>query len=194
LYIDEEHALGRVSKSLVHGTPAVFGTDIPLVVVKRGNPKGVKGLSAFSAQPATTSGMCTTDTSCGVNGRYMLAAGKVQAVPDVTESNEATLVDEVAVGGVDVALVMRSASRNRMFKLQAVPLWYGPKIQINYKIATLTESAQAQAFLQYLTTFDAARRILVTRGFLGFYDLNKAPASTPTTVAPKGATTTTKKP
>jgi molybdate transport system substrate-binding protein len=193
LYIDEEKALGRLSKSVIKGALAVFGTDVPVVVVKKGNPKRIQGLQAFAAQPATTSGLCTPDVPCGVSGRYLLAALRVPAVPDVTEANQSTLVDDVAVGGVDVAIVMRSASRNRFFKLQGLPLWFGPRISVNYKIATISDSSQAQDFLTYVTTYDAARKILVARGFRSLFELKPA-ASTATTTAAAGATTTTKKP
>jgi molybdate transport system substrate-binding protein len=189
LYIDDERALGRLNKPLVHGTPAPFGTDVPVIIVKKGNPKHV-GEDAFAPQPATTSGMCSNDLVCGVMGRLYLGAVKVPAVPDIVENNEAALVDDVAVGNADVALVMRSASRNRFFKVSFLLNWYAPKLEVNYKLATLTESAAAQEFVKYVTTFAAARQILAARGFLSFYDI-KTPTSTPTTVA---ATATTKKP
>jgi molybdate transport system substrate-binding protein len=200
VYIDEEHALGRVSKSLVQGTPALFGTDIPVAIVQKGNPKGARW-AAFAPQPATTSGMCSTEVPCGVFGRYYLTASKIQAVPDVIESDENALVNGVADGNIDIALVMRSASRNRFFKVSFLVNYYGPKFEANYKMATITDSPQAQDFLQYVTTFDAARKILVARGFLSFYALNAPAASTTTTTAAaaknaakNAATSTTKKP
>jgi ABC-type molybdate transport system substrate-binding protein len=191
LYIDEQQALGRLNQPLVHGTPVLFGTDVPVMIVKRGNPKGIKQ-EAFAPQPATTSGMCSGDIPCGVIGRLYLGALKVQAAPDIVESNEAALVEDVAVGNADIALVMRSASRNRFFKLSFLLNWYAPKLDVNYKIATLTESAQAQDFVKYVTTFAAARQILVARGFLGLYELT-TPAATPTTTA-AAANSAAKKP
>jgi hypothetical protein len=191
VYIDEEHALGRISSSLVKGTPALLGTDIPVVIVKSGNPKNISG-QELALAPGTTSGMCDASISCGVYGRLYLAASNISPAPDVVETNQAALVDDVAVGNMDIALVMRSASRNRFFKLSFVINWYVPNLNINYKIATLAETPQATEFIKYLTTFEAARKILVQRGLLGFYDL-AAPASTPTTVA-AAAGATAKKP
>jgi molybdate transport system substrate-binding protein len=182
LYLDEERALGRLSKSIVKGTPTLFGSDIPVVIVKKGDPAHADA-GSFGPQPATTSGMCAEDLTCGIYGRYYLGALKIAPVPDRVESDESALVNGVADGDLDVALVMRSASRNRFFKVALVLNWYAPKIEINYKIATITDSPPAQDFVNFVTTFDTANQILVSRGFRSFYQLKKPAATAPTTTA-----------
>jgi ABC-type molybdate transport system substrate-binding protein len=166
IYIDSGRALKRVNGDLVTGKTVYFGSDKPVVVVKKGNPAGVRGLRSFGPDPATTSGICSGDSDCALYGQELLEKAKVSALPDLHEENQATLVDAVAVGNADVAVVMRSGSRNRFFKLSGVPLWYGPKMQVDYRVGWVQKTDTAAEFVRFATEFSAGKRILVARGLL----------------------------
>jgi molybdate transport system substrate-binding protein len=166
IYIDDATVIARLAKGTVTGKPARFGSDFPVAVVKKGNPKQIHGLSAFGAAPGTTSGVCTGDSDCATFGKELLQKAGITPIPDIEEADEATLVNEVAVGNVDVGLVMRSASRSRFFKLQGIPLWFGPHVQVDYDIAAIQPSTNATDFASFATTSSAGRTILVQRGYL----------------------------
>jgi molybdate transport system substrate-binding protein len=166
LYIDDAQVIGRLEKTIFAGKPVEFGTDAIIVVVKAGNPDKVGGLNVFGADPSTTSGVCVAEIPCGAYAEQLLAAAKLTPIPDVTESDQAALVDDVAIGDVDAALVMRSAARNRFFKLSPFPLWTGPSVEVKYDIASLAGTKISRGFIRFTTTFQAGKRILAARGFL----------------------------
>lgn len=166
IYIDDTQVIGRLNKSLVKGTPVTFGTDTVVAVTKVGNPKGIRDLRAFGADPRTSSGLCDPQIACGIYGRQLLEAAKVAPIPDVVDSSEPELVDRVAGGDLDTALVMRSASRTRFGKLGGIPLWLGPKVEIEYKVVPIEPTPNSTDFTRFATEFAPGKRILAIRGFL----------------------------
>jgi molybdate transport system substrate-binding protein len=165
-YIDDKQRVGRLSKTLVHGEVTTFGNDTVVAVTPVGNPKHITDLRAFGASPGTTSGMCDAQITCGQYGRQLLQAAKIVPIPDVVDMSQSSLVDRVAGGQLDTALVMRSASRSRFAKLGGIPLYYGPNVQIDYQVVPITPTPNSTEFIRFATELPGGKRILAMRGYL----------------------------
>jgi len=167
IYIDEASVVARVGERRVQGEPSFFGRNLLQLVVQRGNPKKIRGLAVFGAQPATTSGVCSEEVPCGVVGEQVLQAGGVVAVPDRVGVDGRELAAQVATGQVDAALLFRSDARFRLRKVQAIP-FPEENVVVEYQRVRFGQGAAADQFAEFLES-EQAQRILQQRGFLALY-------------------------
>jgi len=167
VYIDEQSVVARLGGGRAQGDPIPFGTNFLQLVVKRGNPKRIQGLSVFGAQPATTSAVCSEEVPCGALGQQVLEGGGVVAVPDRVGVDGRELVAQVAAGDIDAALLFRSDIRFRLRKIQPVA-FPEETVTVEYTLVRFGPGAAADQFAEFVQS-EQAQTILAQRGFRALY-------------------------
>src|SRR5262249_55976634 len=161
--------VSSISKSLLAGAPAPVGTDVMQLIVGKGNPKHITGLSVFGNDPHTTSGVCDSSLPCGQLATKLLTTAKVTPAPDSTSTDALSLVDQVKQNKLDAALVLRTQARLRFLGTAAVPFPPQYSKPVQYDVARIGKSAPNDDFVFWLLTSRNAHKILVLRGLLAAY-------------------------
>ena len=157
-----------VSGGQVTAEPTVFAANALTIVVKPGNPKGIKSLADL-ANVGTIS-LCADTVPCGKYAQQALTQAGVTIPADkVTKGADvkATLA-QVSTGDADAAIVYTTDAKAAGKTVQAVkiPAWLN--VYAIYPIAPLASSqnqALAKAWVQY-TVSPAGQKTLQSYGFL----------------------------
>jgi molybdate transport system substrate-binding protein len=167
IFIDTSTSLAAV-RARPAAPPANFGYDWVQLAVRRGNPKQVRGLDAFGANSAFTTGTCAPDIFCGQAGAQVLRSAGVNAAPRVVTSNVNELTDGVKDGSIDAILLPRSDLRAVITAINTPPMQNTHRI--DYQMAQFQGSGPADQFVQWVQTAPTARAALRLSGLLSFYD------------------------
>jgi len=162
VYIDDQAFVQRLGGRRAQGEPVPFGENPLMLVVQRGNPKQIQGLSVFGAHPPTVSAVCSEEVPCGVLGREVLEAAGVVAVPDLVGVDGRELVAQVASGRVDAALLFRSDIHFRFRKTRVIAEM---GVVVEYQLVRFGTGAAAEQFAEFLQS-DEAQLVLKRRGFI----------------------------
>jgi molybdate transport system substrate-binding protein len=153
-------------KDLV-GAPKVFASNLLQIVVEKGNPKGVKGLSDL-ARGELKVVLAAPDVPAGKYAKQALDKAGVTVQPVSQEDNVKAVVTKVALGEADAGIVYVTDVSAGGDKVEGVDIPTGPNVTATYPIATLKASKnqqQAQAFVD-LVLSDQGQRVLEGYGFL----------------------------
>ena len=157
--------MGKV-RDLV-GTPRNFASNLLQIVVAKGNPKGVNGLSDLS-KPDLKVVLAAPEVPAGKYARQALDAQHVAVRPVSLEDNVKAVVTKVALGEADAGIVYLTDVAAGGDKVQGVDIPDDQNVPATYPIATVKASghrAQAQAFVD-LVTGDQGQQVLSSYGFL----------------------------
>lgn len=163
---DEANMKKLTDARLVAGTPQVFARNRLAIVVKKGNPKGVKGLADLAT--VGTVSLCGSEVPCGRYADQVLRQATVTIPTDkVTRGqNVKATLGAVADGDADAGIVYATDVTGD--KVEAVAIPDGQNAIATYLIAVLSASsnpAASQAFVAFLLGADA-QAILRQTGFL----------------------------
>ncbi len=142
--------------------PIEFATQEPVIVVAVGNPKHVRSLASFGADPASTSAVCAPDRNCGKTALILFSRATIKASPDVTLPGATAVVNAMKAGTVDVAILDGPKAANRSTIVQAVAIPASINlISTHWQLSSASDSEGAGAFSDFM--FSAAGSGIVAK-------------------------------
>lgn len=145
--------------------PAEFAKNLLAIVVKDGNPHGIRGLPDL-ARSGLKVALCGPEVPAGKYARQTLhkAAITVQSVSD--EPSVKALVGKVQLGELDAGIVYTTDTRAR--GVAAVPIAAAQNLVASYPMAVLTTGRNRAGGEQFATFVrgDAGRALLAEHGFV----------------------------
>lgn len=150
----------------VVGTPTVFTHNSLVIVVPKGNPGGVTGLSDF-ARPALKIALCDPSAPCGAAAKAVFAKAGITPAPDTLGQDVKATLALVTSGEVDAALVYKTDAIAAGPSVQAIAFPQADAVVNDYPIALVKGTpnpAAAQAFVEAVLS-PAGRQVLAAAGF-----------------------------
>ncbi len=131
---DEANMQKLVDANVLVGAPRVFATNGLAVVVRAGNPSGIRQLADL-AKPGTKVALCGPEVPAGRYARQALtrAGVHVQSVSD--EPNVRSLVTKVQLGELDAAVAYRTDGHGLEGKVTIVDVAPEHDVVVKYPIA-----------------------------------------------------------
>jgi molybdate transport system substrate-binding protein len=169
----------------------LLGTDALVIAVAPGNPKKIADYTVFELDPLTRSGLCKPDVGCGRAARTVLSDLRIIPAPDVTAPDAKTLVNQVAAGDLDAAVVYRSDAVRavRAHQIGIVRVSGGDHGVTEYKMVIVHPGAAVDSFLKYVKRSKTVSEILQNAGLAPLVPpqpgQGKAPAAPSDTEAPQ---------
>jgi molybdate transport system substrate-binding protein len=157
--------MGKVSSQV--DTPKNFASNLLQIIVVKGNPKGVKGLSDLS-NPDLKVVLAAPEVPAGKYAQQALGAQHVTVEPVSLEDNVKAVVTKVSLGEADAGIVYVTDVTAGGDKVQGVDIPNDQNVPATYPIATVkasTHQSQAQAFMN-LVVSDQGQQVLKSFGFL----------------------------
>src|SRR6266542_2782345 len=157
--------MGKV-KDLV-GTPQNFASNLLRIVVAKGNPKAIKGLSGLS-NPDLKVVLAAPEVPAGRYAQQALAAQHVTVKPVSLEDNVKAVVTKVSLGEADAGIVYVTDVTAGGDKVEGVDIPNDKNVPATCPIATVQSSShqsQARAFMNMVVS-DQGRQVLMSFGFL----------------------------
>jgi len=157
--------MGKVA-SLV-GAPQNFASNLLRIVVAKGNPKAIKGLSGLS-NPDLKVVLAAPEVPAGRYAQQALAAQHVTVKPVSLEDNVKAVVTKVSLGEADAGIVYVTDVTAGGGKVEGVDIPNDQNVPATYPIATVkasTHQSQAQAFVDMVRS-DQGQQVLSSFGFL----------------------------
>lgn len=169
LVIEGPNELAAMAARPLAGTQQIpLGADRLQVVVPKGNPKGLKDPPTIFGNPALRTGVCDPDGYwlCGRAAQELAATARYTSTSKTVETDPKKLVDKVAAGELDAALMFRSDVGPRTGDVTLVdvdPNLSGP---IQYDVVRLRSSTPAVQFVQFVQESPSATALLTQSGLL----------------------------
>jgi molybdate transport system substrate-binding protein len=148
------------------GTPVTFVKNQLVIVVPKGNPKNIKGLSDLVA-PGLKVALCDVSVPCGAAAKTALTAANVNLTPVSRETDVKQALAKVKLGEVDAALVYRTDAKGDTADVDGIEFPESAQAINSYPIVVLkgsTNKPAAQAFLNYVLS-DKGMAVLIAAGF-----------------------------
>lgn len=145
--------------------PAEFARNELGIVVKEGNPHGIRGLPDL-ARPGLKVALCGPEVPAGKYARQALQKAAITVTSVSDEPSVKALVSKVQLGELDAGIAYTTDTRTK--GVVAVPIAAAHNLVASYPLAVLstgrnrTGGEQFAAFVQS----DAGRTILAAHGFL----------------------------
>lgn len=164
---DEANMEPLIAAGRVAPDPWVFATNRLVLAVPESNPAGVVGLGDLARRDLFV-GVCARGVPCGDLAAETLDAAGVVASADTYEPNVRSLVNRLADGELDVALVYLTDVQAPGSGLEIVPTDLGDS-HTSYPIAPILDeaggvSAEANAFVAFVLSPEG-RSVLESWGF-----------------------------
>lgn len=143
--------------------PVDFATNVLELAVPVGNPGSVSGLADL-ADPDLIVVLCAVEVPCGTAAQKVLDAAGVVPSVDSYEQDVKAVLTKVELDEADAGLVYVTDVRAAGDAVEGIPF---PEAQgaVNvYPIATLTDSAAAAAFVEFVRS-PRGRAVLEEAGF-----------------------------
>jgi molybdate transport system substrate-binding protein len=153
-----------VAAGLVASTPVVFARNRLAVVVRAGNPKGVRGLADLARKDLVVL-LGAAAVPIGDYARQALGKAGVAVAAVGEETSVRGIVGKVQAGEADAGVVYRTDCR--LDGVEGIPVDPAHDVVAEYQVAVLQGAAdreQALAFVDLLRS-EAGRRILQHHGF-----------------------------
>jgi molybdate transport system substrate-binding protein len=148
------------------GTPTTFVKNQLVIVVAKGNPKGIAGLADLT-KPDLKVALCAEAVPCGAAAKTAIEAAGVRVTPVTLEQDVKAALSKVKLGEVDAALVYRTDAKAAAADADAVEFPESAKAINDYPIVALKNAknaAGAQAFIAFVLSADGAT-VLTDAGF-----------------------------
>jgi molybdate transport system substrate-binding protein len=153
-------------KDLV-AAPQNFASNLLQIIVAKGNPKGIKGLSDLSNADLKVV-LAAPDVPAGKYASQALAAQHITVKPVSLEDNVKAVVTKVSLGEADAGIVYVTDVTAGGDKVEGVDIPDAQNVPATYPIATVKASShqsQAQAFVDMVRS-DQGQQVLKSFGFL----------------------------
>jgi molybdate transport system substrate-binding protein len=152
------------AEQVLAGDPRVFGSNMLVIAVPKGNPGGVEDLNAFTADAAPKTGICPPESYCGGLARYAFSRAGIEGEPDVTPADAITLLFMTSSGELDASLLMRTQAAAQLDALSivSIPDEYN-EIQ-DFSIAAVRASPVIDDVVDWLASSADAGEILQRSG------------------------------
>jgi molybdate transport system substrate-binding protein len=152
------------AEQVLAGDPLVFGSNMLVITVPKGNPGEVEGLDAFAADATPNVGVCAPNTRCGQLATYAFSRAGVEGEPDVTEADAITLLFSVVSGDLDAALLLRTQAASQLGKVSIIPIPDEYNQVEQFSIAPVRASPVIDDVVDWLASSAAAGEILSSSG------------------------------
>jgi molybdate transport system substrate-binding protein len=160
--------MDKVTKANLNGTPPViFATNLLAIIVPKGNPKGITGVSDLDKSGIKVV-LCAPQVPCGKYANQILAKANVTVTPVSLEENVKGVVTKVTSGEADAGIVYVTDVTAAGPSAQAVTIPADLNVVAQYPIATVKASKNTTAdaaFIAYVTGPDG-QAILAKYGFM----------------------------
>jgi molybdate transport system substrate-binding protein len=146
--------------------PVVFVRNQLVIVVAKGNPKGISGLADL-AEPDVTVALCAEQVPCGAAANTAISSAGVTINPVTLEQDVRAALSKVTLGEVDAALVYRTDAASAAADVDAIEFPESVSAINNYPIVALKDAPNphgAAAFVAYVLS-DPAVEVLTAAGF-----------------------------
>jgi molybdate transport system substrate-binding protein len=150
----------------VIGTPYKFVRNQLVIVVPKGNPKGITALAALARSDLKVA-LCAREVPCGAAAETALAAAGVQVTPVTLEQNVKAALSKVKLGEADAALVYRTDARSAGADVDGIEFPESAQAVNDYLIVALKDAPNADgaaAFVSYVESAPAIK-VLTDAGF-----------------------------
>ena len=155
---DEQVMSDVESEGLVVSPSTIFATNRLQIVMPKGNPGGVTGITAFSDEQLLL-GSCASSVPCGRLADSVLAEAGVVARYDTREANVKALLTKVLEGELDAGLVYITDTEPGV-EVLAVDSSHSA----TYPIAPISDRSVSKEFVAFVLSGDG-RQILADWGF-----------------------------
>ncbi len=153
-------------ENLVVWRPIEFATQVPVIVVALGNPKGVRSLSSFGPDGSSISAVCAPDRNCGKVANILFHRAGINAAPDRVFPGASAVVNAIKAGEVDVSILDGPKAANRSTIVEPLPIPSSVNlINTHWQMSSATGNAGADAFSGFLFS-TAGVSIVANRGLL----------------------------
>ncbi len=149
---------------LLHGSPAVFATNVLQIAVAPGNPHGISELSDLAA-PTLKVVLCAPEVPCGAASRTLLSHAGVTLTPVSEEQNVTAAATKVRLGEADAGLVYATDIRAAGAELEGVGIANDDLAVNRYGIGVVgAGGGAASAFMDWVLSIEG-QAILAAHGF-----------------------------
>jgi molybdate transport system substrate-binding protein len=148
--------------------PQVFAHNRLAIIVAKGNPKKVAGLTDLG-KPKVTFVLCAVEVPCGKYGAEVLSKAGVKAQPKSFETNVKGVVTKVTTGAVDAGIGYVTDAKAAAASAEGVDIPDDQNVVAEYPSAVLKQARNpnlAAAFLEFVLGPEA-QGILAKFGFTG---------------------------
>jgi molybdate transport system substrate-binding protein len=142
---DLETMSDAVASTTTAGEPVVFARNEIVIAVEPGNPLGIESLDDLGDAVVV---LAAPDVPAGAYARTVLACAGVDVDPASLEQNVRSVAAKVAIGEADAGLVYRT---DIVDDLEAVEVPATCRIDAEYPIVLVSDSAEARRFLEFAT-------------------------------------------
>lgn len=156
-----------VDADLVVGEPTVFVQNKLQIVVPKGNPANVEGLSDFGNKELKIA-ICAEEVPCGAAAREAFAAAGITPSADTLEQDVKAVLTKVALGEADAGLVYVTDVASAGGDVKGIDFPEADQAVNNYPIVVLKDApnpATANAFMAYVLSPDG-QAVLKEFGFV----------------------------
>ena len=144
--------------------PRVFAHNKLAIIVAKGNPKKVTGLTDFGKLAFV---LCAPEVPCGKYGTEALTKAGVKAQPKSLETNVKGVVTKVTTGAADAGIGYVTDAKAAAASAETIEIPDEYNVVAEYPMAVLKQSANAtlaNAFVDYILGPDA-QAVLAKHGF-----------------------------
>lgn len=162
---DEASMQPLVAARLVEGV-RVFARNRLAVVVRKGNPKGVRGLGDLGRHDVAVV-LCAAEVPCGRLAAQAFERAGVKAAPRSYEANVRAVLSKVSLGEADAGVVYVTDLRVTDGAVEGVDIPAEHNVATAYPIARVGATRKgrtADAFVDFVAS-DEGRRVLAGFGF-----------------------------
>lgn len=148
------------------GSAVTFVKNQLVIVVPKGNPKGIKALADLT-KPGLKVALCAEQVPCGAAAKKALTAANVSLTPVTLEQDVKQALAKVKLGEVDAALVYRTDAKASAADVEGLEFPESSQAINEYPIVVLKASPNktgAQAFLAYVLS-EQGIKVLTGAGF-----------------------------
>jgi molybdate transport system substrate-binding protein len=124
--------------------PQIFATNTLVIVVPKGNPKGITGLADL-AKADTAVVLCAPGVPCGTAAQTLLTNAGVSVTPVSQEQNVTAVLTKVSNGEADAGIVYTTDAKSASAKVDAIVPAGADKVVNKYPIVALNSASDAPA-------------------------------------------------
>jgi molybdate transport system substrate-binding protein len=160
--------MAKLTKPGLNGTaPVIFATNLLAIIVPKGNPKGITGVSDLS-KPGLKVVLCQPQVPCGIYANQILTKANVKVTPVSLEENVKGVVTKVTSGEADAGIVYTTDVIAAGPSAQAVTIPADQNVVADYPIATVKASKNQSTDAAFISFVLGAQgqSILAKYGFM----------------------------
>jgi molybdate transport system substrate-binding protein len=162
---DEANMTKVVDAGIVPGEPSVFVKNKLEIIVRAGNPEGIRSLEDLADSELVLS-LCNEECPAGKYAAEALAKAGVSVKPDSLETEVKAVVTRVQLGEADAGIVYASDVASAEGQVEGVQIPDEDNVIATYPIAELTDASSAAGEFLDFALSERGRAILKQHGFL----------------------------